>query len=1085
MVEIGQQIGRILIEERLGSGGMGEVFRGWDEGLQRAVAVKALRSDRRLSDEARVRILREARILSRLDHPGICRIHDLIEVDGADVLVLEHVAGVTLGHAVASEPDRDGVLRLVLRTVEALAVAHRAGVVHRDVKPANITVTSDGQVKVLDFGIARSLTGPVERAAAPPKREQPAATADSEDTVGLDEWYDGGNSGAATATRDGLVLGTARYMSPEQAAGDPVTAASDMYSVGIVLHELLIGESAYGGTEGMALRRAVYRADTRPLVGVAPELARLVHELESLSPEARPSADETASRLTAILEQPMRRRRRRVRSGIAAAVGLAIAVAAGLAVNERLQSGRRAELARQFGEEATALEWMMRAEYLSPRHDIAAGRSRVEVRMTDVAARMATLGSLAEGPGSYALGAGYLALGQAAEARSELERAWNTGYRAPRVAFALGTALSQLYSEALQSLAAITDPEVRRRVAEELTATYSRPALEMLERCRGADLVSAAYLGGLIALHEERYEDGEAAAQAAAQELPWLFEAHFLLGELHRVASNRAAAAIDHAARVDHLGRAAAAYLRATEVGRSSHLAWAGLCSTRSALVRTRLVDLRQPVPEEEFEAQAAACAGALEIVPDSGFVRACQASVEVARAMAAVGSDQDPLPLFEAAQARIGEAVKLEPEHAPTLELASWVANSYAFYLNQRGADARPVLDTALTYQRSLLEVGADPLVARLALGQTSFVRALQEVWYGDSPGPHLEQGIAMLAEVVAQAPQSRTGWETLGALYWAKAYAESSRGGTDDATVDACVEAYGHAAELSLSPDSFRSLAFAYLNRAEHRQETDRDPSADYRAAIDAAGRAVEMAPQMGLAYATQALGHRGLARYATLVDGDVMTPVNAAIGLFERAVELVPKDVAVQQDFADCLLLKARTELVSGTSPLATVARARSHITSAAELNQTIALIPIVAAQIEAVAARGLADRPDAADAAFSRAIEQAQRAIQLQDGNANAHRTLGEVLRWRAEMKPGRGRDPSEDVDRGLSALDRALKLSPEMADAHALRAALLLIRYRVTDQPAVRAEAQAALTRALDLQPALRVPYRQVIADLTD
>lgn len=353
MSYIGTTIGNIRIDARLGLGGMGEVFLGFDPRLERRVAVKTIRPEQRLSPQVKARLLREARLLSKLGHPSICQVHDLIETPEADFLVLEYVEGRTLRELAADgRLGFDEKLRLAEKIAVALDVAHREKIVHRDLKADNVMVTPEGEVKVLDFGIARSLGEPD----APPPIRLPPPLPEPGGTAPL--WtieQDLAPAGTTEdLTRQGMVVGTLSAMSPEQALGREVTEASDLYSFGILLQELFTGEPAYEGQEEAATFLQVLRAETRPVTGLDPDLTRLIQDLESLDPRRRPTAAEAAERLRGIRDRPQRMRRRRLR--LAATVGafavllVVLAVVSWLAV-EAERSRRDAERRRQQAED--------------------------------------------------------------------------------------------------------------------------------------------------------------------------------------------------------------------------------------------------------------------------------------------------------------------------------------------------------------------------------------------------------------------------------------------------------------------------------------------------------------------------------------------------------------------------------------------------------------------------------------------------------------------------------------------------------------------------------------------------------------
>ena len=212
----GQVLGHFRIESQIGQGGMGAVYRAWDEKLQRTVAIKVL-ADGRLSNQAsRQRFLREARAASALNHPGIVTIHEVASDDGFDFIAMELVEGESLDLRIPKKglPLKQA-LDYAVQIATALAKAHAAGIIHRDLKPSNVMVTPEGRVKLLDFGLARRV-------------------------------HTGDGSGS-TMTRAGEIMGTPAYMSPEQAEGRPLDARSDIFSFGAVLYEMLAGGRAFPG----------------------------------------------------------------------------------------------------------------------------------------------------------------------------------------------------------------------------------------------------------------------------------------------------------------------------------------------------------------------------------------------------------------------------------------------------------------------------------------------------------------------------------------------------------------------------------------------------------------------------------------------------------------------------------------------------------------------------------------------------------------------------------------------------------------------------------------------------------------------
>jgi len=236
----GRLVGHYQILSRLGAGGMGVVYKARDTHLDRFVALKVLPPGPVADPDRKRRFVQEAKAASALNHPNIITIHDIASGNGVDFTVMEYVQGKTLDQLIPRRGMKlNDVLRYAIQAADALAKAHTGGIVHRDLKPGNIMVTADGVVKVLDFGLAKL----VERSEV---RE-----AESTGT-------------APPQTEEGMILGTTSYMSPEQAAGKPVDARSDIFSFGSMLYEMVTGQRAFQGDSQMSILAAVLNQEPKP-----------------------------------------------------------------------------------------------------------------------------------------------------------------------------------------------------------------------------------------------------------------------------------------------------------------------------------------------------------------------------------------------------------------------------------------------------------------------------------------------------------------------------------------------------------------------------------------------------------------------------------------------------------------------------------------------------------------------------------------------------------------------------------------------------------------------------------------------------
>jgi len=299
---VGTRVKHYEIESILGKGGMGVVYRARDTRLGRPVALKFLSEELTKDPARRDRFLREARAACAVNHPAIAQVYDVDEAEGGVFMAMELVEGKTVRALIKGrELDLLGSLEVGAQVASGLSKAHEAGIVHRDIKPENVVVTPDGHAKILDFGLAKLLD--------PPSAEGPATG----DELSHME--------TMAKTQAGMVLGTLRYMSPEQARGQELDHRSDIFSLGVMLYEMVTGTLPFSGNSPIDTLHAIAFEETRPITALRanlpPSLQRVISRcLRKRAQDRYPDTKELTSDLRSV--------QREVESGISSHVPLGL-----------------------------------------------------------------------------------------------------------------------------------------------------------------------------------------------------------------------------------------------------------------------------------------------------------------------------------------------------------------------------------------------------------------------------------------------------------------------------------------------------------------------------------------------------------------------------------------------------------------------------------------------------------------------------------------------------------------------------------------------------------------------------------------
>ncbi|MFL5352043.1 protein kinase domain-containing protein [Archangium sp.] len=1016
--------------ELLGRGGMGEVYKARDKRLGRVVALKFIRG----ADPDRVmRFLQEARAQARIDHPNVCQVHEVGDVGGKAYIAMQLIGGQSLDKAAPTLSLHEKV-QVMKDVSEAIHEAHRLGVIHRDLKPSNIMVQrgEDGRCfpVVMDFGLA----------------------------------YDIGQGHGLTQT--GALMGTPSYMAPEQARGDVrgIDRRSDVYSLGATLYELLTGmvpfsDSSLAGTLQKVLHEEPLspRAHTPHLPGDREIIALkcLSKEQDQRYPSARAFAEDLGRYIDGepILGQRpsllyrLRRRARKHRTLVAVSAlslaSLGVVSAFGVrswleARHTRQQSGERAQLAGQLGQQVKEMEWFLRSAYMLPLHDTSPEQELVRGRMTRIASQRHELGEHGEGLVHYALGRGYLAMNELERAHGELMRARERGIDSPELHYALGRVLGELYHRAMEEARRGGDKAwvaERQRVLEK---QYLEPALQSLERSAGLELESPRYLEGLIAFYRRDYGQAARLAAQAVKETPWMYEARKLSGD---VAYARAMEQLERGeyepARAG-LEAATALYEQAAESGRSD-------ARNHEALAETWLqqaeLDKRQGRPRKaSLEHALAAGDRGIQAAPlrASGYTQKALVLMNWYRLMKFQDGGLAPQPILTEWMDTAARAVKLDPRDV------------YAYD----------------------------------SLGSSYFLRGLQEASEHADPGPSWDQAITWLGKALELQPDYPWAHNDLALVQRWKGNHQREHGGDPRA---AYAEAERHFTQAVRTDPKY---LFAYANlvdlynvMAAYELAQGRNPHERVAQALQAGQRALSLDDHFFGTLNQMAVAQLTSARYLLDSGEDPRPAVEQALHHLERSLALNAASAQTHLVRATAHLLTVEHATREGLEPGAGLEAGREALAEALRLGPGLVECRLVGSRLERAEAAWARRRGRPVLPLLRRALAEAQRAVEMYP-YFETHLELARV-HWRlAEASPPA--EASTSVTAGLAQVAKALQLDPDLAPAHALRGGLLLIQARTMREAERRLDtlrqARTALARALALNPLLRREYEEAVRE---
>ncbi len=1016
---------RYRIVSFLGSGGMGVVYKARDLKLHRSVAIKFLRGGHAEALDTRQRrhFDREARAQARIEHPHICKIYEVGEVEGQPYIAMQFISGSSLA-GLQQTMGREDKVRVIQRIAEALHAAHMQNLIHRDIKPANIMLERrpDGAwwPYLMDFGLAREVD-------------------------------------SNTQTSLGGVEGTPAFMPPEQARCESknLDARADVYALGATLYSALAGRLPFVGTATDVLI-AVLLSDPPRLRALDPTIPRaletIVDKCMEKDPERRYSsalalAEDLGRYLDGgrIVARPpgaLRRaakfaqRRKLLVASITTAL-LATLVLGGLALRIRWQAAQQARLAQYLGQEITKMEWVLRSARQLPLHDLEREKRIIGQQMAELHAALSGYGTLSQGLAHYALGRGHMALHEYPQALAELGQAIGLGVQGADVDYALGFVLGKHFERAMYDARLSGGGDWARKQLKAIEPQYLSPAIAALIRSRSRKPDAPQYLEGLIAYYQRDYDAAIRQGAATLQAAPWLYEGSKLAGDAHLEKALQAREKGHYEEAESEFGEAVRSYEAAAAVGQSDG---------------------------EVFEGLAEAWIRQIEMAVTRGN------SAEAAYAAAVKASDK---------------IVAAEPQSVAG-PLKKALASAMMATLISTGLSSKWVPECLAAAEQVLKKQPENPYASEAA-ATCYISEADEEKARGENPEPALRKAQSLLEASIKNYPHFLWALSDLGNVHtMLGTYFQTHGQPLARDMLTRALENYATAAALDPSYEAAPQNSLGALVSLISESRSEEEVQNVLARADNTLAKCTSINSRSQQCFNNYFQVYARAAAVALWAGQDSQPRLARALDYLAQTRKLGGSFLDAEQHAALVHFILASEQVKAKRDPSANLAELQEDLTRCFDLAAKDAMCRTLAARAALVQAEWLASQGKPIAASLATALAKALLATQSAEPYPSAWQTLAEVhLRIaRAQQNQKAARD--EHIAAGLAAATQVFISNPNHALGLATQGALYLLRAQTAQNPPARQlAAQAAaksLRRALNSDPFLSHDYVPLVAE---